>query len=331
MVQGPMIFGAVNNAGADSTQLQANPTAGITRTLDVITTAPNSNALTGTSIGSSSSAILGHCTGLNSNGVVGVAAGGTLNSTTRSAGVLGRGAAAQSDGVFGVTEDGTIFSAGVRGEGASANSNGVIGIADVGASAYGVWGLSIDGYAGFFNGKVQVLGPLIKSGGGFRIDHPGDRENRYLSHSFVESPEMLNVYCGNVTTDASGSAVVALPTYFEDLNRDFCYQLTVIGQLAQAMVAEEVRDNQFRISTDRPEVRVSWQVTGIRKDPWADRNRIVVEEDKPEHERGTYLHPEVYGEPETRRVNYMREKGPEGQDFELPPLPEPPSLPDQQS
>ena len=191
MVQGPMIFGAANNAGADSTQLRANPTVGIPRTLDVITTASNSNALTGTSTGGGSSAVLGHCTGLNSNGVVGVAAGGTLNSATRTAGVFGRGALPQSDGVFGVTEDGTIFSAGVRGEGASVGSNGVIGRADVGVGAYGVWGLSIEGFAGFLSGKVQVLGALTKSGGGFKIDHPRDGENRYLSHSFVESPEML--------------------------------------------------------------------------------------------------------------------------------------------
>lgn len=43
--------------------------------------------------------------------------------------------------------------------------------------------------------------------------------------------------------------------------------------------------------------KVSWQVTGVRKDPWAEANRIVVEENKPDTERGRYLHPELYGVP----------------------------------
>jgi len=28
-------------------------------------------------------------------------------------------------------------------------------------------------------------------------------------------------------------------------------------------------------------MKVSWQVTGVRKDPWANASRIEVEEDKP--------------------------------------------------
>ena len=50
---------------------------------------------------------------------------------------------------------------------------------------------------------------------------------------------MMNIYNGNVITDANGEAVVALPEWFEALNRDFRYQLTVIGQFAQAIVAEK--------------------------------------------------------------------------------------------
>ena len=41
--------------------------------------------------------------------------------------------------------------------------------------------------------------------------------------------------------------------------------------------------------------KVSWQVTGIRRDAWAEAHRIPVEEDKPESERGHYLHPEAFG------------------------------------
>lgn len=78
---------------------------------------------------------------------------------------------------------------------------------------------------------------------------------------------MLNIYNGNITTDANGDATVVLPAYFEALNRDFRYQLTVIGQFAQAIVQDEIQANHFTIKTDKPGVKVSWQVTGIRQDP----------------------------------------------------------------
>jgi hypothetical protein len=64
--------------------------------------------------------------------------------------------------------------------------------------------------------------------------------------------------------------------------------------LPQALVTEEVRDNRFTIRTDKPNVRVLWQITGIRQDAWADANRIEPEVDKVESERGTFLGPEVH-------------------------------------
>ena len=92
----------------------------------------------------------------------------------------------------------------------------------------------------YFDGDVDVLGTLSKSSGSFKIDHPLDPANKYLYHSFVESPDMKNIYDGNVTTDGSGTAIVTMPAWFEALNTDFRYQLTVIGQLAQAIVASEI-------------------------------------------------------------------------------------------
>ena len=162
-------------------------------------------------------------------------------------------------------------------------------------NAGGVIGENPNGFAGVFLGKVRVTGTLSKGGGGFEIDHPLDPENKYLSHSFVESPDMLNVYNGNVTTDAEGQALVTLPDYFEALNQEFCYQLTVIGQFAQAIVADEIRDNRFTIKSDKPQVKVSWQVTGVRKDAWAVANRIPVETNKTGDEKGRYLHPNLWG------------------------------------
>jgi trimeric autotransporter adhesin len=86
-----------------------------------------------------------------------------------------------------------------------------------------------------------------------------------------------------------------LPDWFEALNRDFRYQLTVIGQFAQAIVADEINENRFTIRTDKPSVKVSWQVTGVRQDAWAKENRIPIEVEKANGERGRYLHPSAHG------------------------------------
>ncbi len=182
--------------------------------------------------------------------------------------------------------------------GVSGKCYGVVGLGSGAQFNYGVYGAAsggVESYAGSFSGDVQILGTLTKTAGSFKIDHPLDPANKYLSHSFVESPDMMNVYNGNATTDADGFATVELPSYFEALNRDFRYQLTVLGQFAQAIVAQKVANNRFVIQTDKPEVEVSWQVTGIRQDAYANAHRIAVEEDKRADVRGLYIHPEDFG------------------------------------
>jgi hypothetical protein len=250
--------------------------------------------------------------GLDPTILIADAQNGALSVTNLSTAIAGEGAisgvAKKHVGVHGGCTEGDAFSAGVTGTGGGLNSNGVIGEANNGPSAYGVWGKSTSGFAGAFTGNVRITGTLSKGGGGFRIDHPLEPERKYLSHSFVESPDMLNVYNDNVTTDATGEATVTLPAYFEALNQDFRYQLTVMGQFAQAIVAREIRNNQFTIKTDQPHVKVSWQVTGVRKDPFANRHRILAEEDKPGAERGMYLHPEVYGRPDTQSIEHAHGK-----------------------
>ena len=150
-------------------------------------------------------------------------------------------------------------------------------------------------YAGYFVGDVYVSGTLSKAGGTFKIDHPQDPENKFLIHSFVESPDMMNIYNGNATTDASGEAIVTMPSYFEAENKDFRYQLTTIGQPAQVWVAEKISGNQFKVKSDKPNVEISWQVTGVRQDAWANANRVVAEVEKKGVEKGKYLHPELFG------------------------------------
>jgi hypothetical protein len=155
---------------------------------------------------------------------------------------------------------------------------------------------------GSFSGNLNVTGKLTKGSGSFKIDDPLDPAHKYLSHSFVESPDMMNVYNGNITTDKHGLATVVLPDYFEALNRDFRYQLTVIGQFAQAIVQQEIERNRFTIKTSKASVKVSWQVTGVRHDAYADAYRIPVEEEKPPQEQGHYLHPELFGASEHQAI-----------------------------
>ncbi len=222
------------------------------------------------------------------------------SATEASCGVYARGG---EYGVYAESEHLTSPDYGVRAVG---GLYGVFGTCNFsgGAGVFGEDGVP-GSYAGYFAGDVHVTGTLTGGKGGLKIDHPLDPENKYLYHSFVESPDMKNVYDGNVITDANGHAEVVLPEWFEVLNKDFRYQLTVIGQFAQAIVASKIKDNRFTIKTDKPHVEVSWQVTGIRKDPCAERYRIPVEEEKPEKHRGKYLHPELYGQPKESAVHYV--------------------------
>ena len=47
-------------------------------------------------------------------------------------------------------------------------------------------------------------------------------------------------------------------------------------------------------------------MTGIRQDAYAKAHPIPVEEDKPEKERGYYLHPTVFGQPEEKSIERVR-------------------------
>jgi hypothetical protein len=291
----------------------------------------SSHGVFGSSVagGNGVTGFVGSATGTIGSSVRGIGVRGTTG--TGAAGVFGQtfgdGSGNAGPGVHGTSSDGV----GVSGVSASTDATrgltfgngfghsslhfsaqpggGVLGVSVLGSGVEGftfasfrnnpdvaaVRGQSANGFAGLFIGRVRVTGFLQKGGGGFIVDHPTDPKNKTLSHSFVESPEMLNVYSGTVTTNRAGVARVRLPAYFQALNRDFRYQLTAIGKFAHVMVAKEIRNNEFVIRTDPGRVKVCWQVTGVRKDAWAEANRMPVEESKPRAERGRYLHPEVFG------------------------------------
>ena len=261
--------------------------------------------------------VFGDANGANAVGVVGSNTSSTSGDAIKGTGFNGvHGVSNGGSGSLGVLGQASgPGSAGVSGSASGTNSAGVFGSNSASAA---IWGLSIGagsavygentstGFAGQFVGPVNVQGTLTKSAGSFQIDHPLDPANKFLSHSFVESPEMMNIYNGNVTTDATGSATVTLPAYFSALNRDYRYQLTVLGQFAQAIVSGKIIvDNTFAIRTDKPGVEVSWQVTGIRQDVYAEEHPIVVEKSKAAEEQGRYLYPAGFGAGEEKRIGHL--------------------------
>jgi hypothetical protein len=203
---------------------------------------------------------------------------------------------------------------GVRAESSVTSGNGLVATA-YGPAAYAIYAES-DGFAGYFNGNVHVNGTLSANSKSFRIDHPLDPARRYLDHACAESDERLNIYTGTVVLDQLGAALVSLPEWFDAVNTDPRYQLTCVGAFAPVFVASELEDQSFVIAGGLPGMKVCWTVTAVRNDPWARAHPLQVEAQKPAHEQGTYLSPELYGQPPER--NAVRAKQ------SLPPSPPPP-------
>lgn len=188
------------------------------------------------------------------------------------------------------------------------NGYGVAGTANGNSNiGYGVFGASYSNgtnWAGYFSGDVNVTGTIVKSAAKTLIDHPLDPDNMNLILTGVDSPEMVVKTSGNAVTNSAGEATVVLPGYFAAMAGNFRYQLTVIGQFAQAIVGEEISGNQFRIKTDKPGVKVSWEVTGERTDSYAKANRPTPEVTKSAEQQGRYRHPETFGKSPERSVDY---------------------------
>ena len=158
--------------------------------------------------------------------------------------------------------------------------------------------------------KLHVGGNFTATGAkAFTIDHPLDPTNKILRHFSMESNEVLNTYSGNITTNASGKATVQLPAYFEAINKDIRYQLTVIGTFAQAIISKKVNNNTFEVATSEPNVEVSWQIVAVRNDLYMQKvNKMKAEETKPESMKGKYIEPAAYNMPESAGVNYHESK-----------------------
>jgi hypothetical protein len=234
--------------------------------------------------------------------------------------VAGSNASSSGTGVRGLATSATGVTYGVYGSSSSTSGRGVYGVATATTGTiYGVYGsasTAAAGYAVYANGDMGASG--LKP---FRIDHPDDPENKYLLHYAAESPDVINFYTGKVQLDAQGEAVVELPRYFAKINRDPRYTLTAIGAAMPLLhVAEEIDEDSlkqgedaqpgaealctFRIAGGAPSGKVSWEVKAVRNDRWARLRGAPVEVQKQDLEKGTYQHPELYGQPPEKGMNY---------------------------
>lgn len=238
--------------------------SGDTTSLDLSNLPDNSCGFTGTSSGYG-------VYGFGSYGVYGSGSTGVLGNG-RMTGVFGFG----TNGVIGNGNTGVYGSGnyvGVIANGLSSITNSLRSNVIIGAIAVADLSLDLSTFSDNFRiglyanagnpgggvtsraavlaGNVDVYGLLTKGGGSFKIDHPLDPENKYLYHSFVESPDMKNIYDGVVTLDNQGEAVVTLPIWFEALNSDYRYQLTCLGEFAPVFVSQKLTKGQFKIAVVR--------------------------------------------------------------------------------
>jgi hypothetical protein len=243
---------------------------------------------------------VGGCGATMGDGVVGSSTNGSGVYGVSPNGVAVRGGSSNSVGVLGNSGS----ARGVIGTLGGTSCAGTYAVGGCGANiGNGVYGNASSGYAGYFVGDVFVAGTLTKTAGNFRIDNPLDPAHSYLQHSFVESPDMKDVYDGIVVTDGRGFATVRMPRWFQKLNRTFRYQLTIVGRsFAQAIIWSPIAHNRFTIRTNQPRVKISWQVTGIRHDPYANAHRIQVVLPKSKTDRGRFIYPRGYGKPRSDQI-----------------------------
>jgi hypothetical protein len=301
------VYGSTNSGYGVLGRANTTGTAGVftsTAGTGIVVSAPYGQVVNSTIVGVSSTADDG-----SGNGT-GVSAGGGATGVYASGGTYGVNA---SGGTYGVYSSMTTGTAAIYGR--ARNAGGYfVGDANEGVYAsgqgYGVYATSPfigiraagGGWAGYFAGNIYVNGNCTGCLGTYQIDDPVDPANKYLNEAGVASSEMLDLYTGHVTLDANGEAWVDMPTWFQSLNEDFDYQLTCVGGYAQVYVAQEIENNRFKIAGGTPGLKVSWQVTGTRKDPYAQANPIQPEQDKTGDDKGKYVHPGLYGQPDSMGI-----------------------------
>lgn len=321
--------GASGNAINAASNNAANGFATIQATTNSTTASPNqTSAVFGQSSGSArgvTGEVLSTATGdvgvrgrnLRTNGGIGTEGVGFngvsgTSSNQQGFGVYGENTAAPlTSGSIGVVGIGGV---GVRGQTTFQQLAGVVGnntntgvvdnnLAIFGSSSTGIGVLGENVSANFWG--VFANGDLGSSGNKtFAIDHPLDPENKILKHFSIESNEVLNMYRGTVTLNTNGEAVVTLPNYFQAININFTYQLTAVGSAAPGIfIKEEIGNGQtFKIAGGAANQKISWVVYAERNDLYNQQypNNKLAEVEKRANQKGTYIRPELYGQPASK-------------------------------
>jgi len=165
---------------------------------------------------------------------------------------------------------------------------------------YGVYAYTnstTNGWAGYFENDVFIGGSVVAPAWVGQVDDPASPTTRWLQHAVVESSERVRTNSGTATLDSRGEATVQVPSRYPSLHTDHRYQLTAIGSPGPRLhVSRELdKSGTFAIGGGAAGQRVSWQLTGVRADPFARAHPLVTEQPKPSWRQGTYTHPELYG------------------------------------
>ncbi|MBI3759328.1 MAG: hypothetical protein HY269_06190 [Deltaproteobacteria bacterium] len=281
----------------------------------------------GRNVNAANSSDTGYAGYFSASGNDGTGVYGEASGTGAPYGLWGRSYSAAGVGVVGANHSTTGTAWGVLGRSYSSSGRGVYGWASNTAGiAYGVYGkggiANGAGYAVYAEGNMAASG--LKP---FRIDHPDDPANKYLLHYASESPEVINFYRGTVVLDGAGEAKIELPYYFAKINKNPSYQLTAIGRpMPMLHVTDEISEDalaegaqaapgraaplcSFRITGGAPGAKVCWRVEAIRNDRWVQQRGAPVEVEKQGIEKGTYQHPELYGQSPEKSLSYLAERG----------------------
>ena len=254
----------------------------------------------------------------NSTGTAWGVSGQISNTATAQAAVYGSSLRTNGGhGVFGIGFNGTVGQTnysqgfGIYGENFDAVAPLGNGIGASGKGYYGVVGEDryLGGVGGaygvFSNGNLGATGTKT-----FVIDHPKDPANKTLRHFSVESNEILNIYRGNANFDANGEAVIVLPDYFSDINRNPTYQLTPVGGPASLYIKKKIENGQFVIAGGQSGMEVSWTVTAERNDAYLQQNpeQREVELEKRDGQKGKYFMPHLFNQAADKAIFPAKEK-----------------------
>jgi hypothetical protein len=173
--------------------------------------------------------------------------------------------------------------AGVQGSTEANNGTGVVGMADTGSNAYGVWGLSHKGFAGWFDGRVRVNGSVRIEGDmtvtGVRSAAMRDGDGALRRLYTVESPEgWFEDFGFGQLVDSH--AQIELDSVFAYMVEDSPYHVFISEyDGSNGLYVAERTSSGFVVRASEPEVNCdfSYRVAAKRKDVEAPRFEEVKE------------------------------------------------------